>query len=80
MATREEGEMREHTTHHDDCGCKSARYEAIIDAMQDVIDAQADLLAAYRLGSNAAGARASDRLHGARKRLDALNEQEAGRG
>lgn len=27
--------MREHTTHYDDCGCKSARYDAYISDLHD---------------------------------------------
>lgn len=29
---------RPHTTHHDDCGCKSARYEATIAELLEALD------------------------------------------
>jgi len=29
--------MREHTTHHDDCGCLSAKYEATIEQYKAVV-------------------------------------------
>lgn len=30
--------MRPHTTHHDDCGCKSARYEETIAELLEALD------------------------------------------
>lgn len=37
--------MREHTTHFDDCGCKSAGYETIIRELEEERDFQKQLIA-----------------------------------
>ena len=41
--------MRTHTTHHDDCGCRSAKYEKRIEVLEAALSNCADFIEDVKL-------------------------------
>lgn len=47
MRSRPEEEMRTHTTHFDDCGCRSEKYEKQLALQKEVIEALTNMVAQH---------------------------------